>query len=258
MLKIGVLPICQKRFQVAACGCCQLEQCGQGENPPTQVHADGLAQATGVTDQVQDIVDELECHAEIAAELTESIEVLLRQSGSKRSNPTRAGEKGGSLGFDGEQIPVNRLREIKKMLGLRRLSDAQETDRSGDIRSYPLTGRSRFRSGSRHQVRAGQESLVLTFHSVDRRRTPSSRGVIEDVVVDKGADLHELDGHSSGDHTRIERVANIGHGDGQSWTKTLSTAGDDAETGLGQVWRSNRACRSKSITHHLQMVKEFG
>ena len=82
-------------------------------------------------------------------------------------------------------------------------------------------------------------------------------GFVEDVVVNQGADLNQLDSRRRRNNARIENLPNVSHSDGQSRTKALPTTSHHAEARNRQVWCTDRAGCREPITHCLQMLRKI-
>ena len=87
MFEVGGLPSNQLRTKVAPPGLCQFQQGRHRENSASDIGAHRLTQPVRVTDQIEDIVNELERHSEILSKLAE---LLTASFGSAaQSAPTR-------------------------------------------------------------------------------------------------------------------------------------------------------------------------
>jgi hypothetical protein len=222
------------------------------------VRANWLTQPIGLTDEIEYIVNELERHAEVLSELAKSVDVLVRQIRTDRSHPTRAGKEGSSFRLDGEQITVDLLTDVEQMLELGCLPDAEKGHGVGDVGCHPLASGCCFGAGPCHQVGPRKKCLVLPFGRIDGRRTSPRLGLVEDVVVNQGADLNQLDSRRRRHNPGIENLPNVSHSDGESWTEALPTTPHHPEARSCQFWCTDRAGGRESVVHRFEVLYKFG
>ena len=94
------------RSSPAGLGVAQGQEHRQGVDALGQVLAGGLAQLLLGGDHVEDVVAQLEEHAEAAAEGGERVHVAAGQAAGERPDPARRGHEGGRLAGDGGEVLV--------------------------------------------------------------------------------------------------------------------------------------------------------
>ncbi len=225
----------------AGAGVAQGQEHRQGVDPFGEVLAGGLAELLVGGDHVEDVVAELEEHAEAASEVREDVDFGAGEPAGERADATRRGHERGGLALDGPEVVVLGAFGAEGRADLGDLSLAQQAQRVGE-EPGDLGAERRGDLG-----RAGQEEVAghdgdeVAEAGVDALHVAAHQGLVHDVVVVERGQVDELDGHRPLEVVGGRRPATSGgRGQGQAGPQALApgrdqVGGDLVEEGVARA-----------------------
>ena len=168
---------------------------GQGVDALGQVLAGGLAELLVGGDHVEDVVAELEEHAEAASEPREHVHLGAGQAAGERADPARRGHERGGLALDGPQVVVLGALGAERRADLGDLALAQQPQRVGEQGGDLGAERGGDLGRAGQQEVAGHDGDEVAETGVDALHVAPHEGLVHHVVVVERGQVHELDGH---------------------------------------------------------------
>lgn len=195
---------------------------GEGPLAEVGVAADGFSQFIFRAVEIEEVVDDLEGHAEIEAKGGHPVDDAGRGAGGGRAEfAADAGERGGFAADDFQVLRFGQAGVIA-MFDLHQFAFA---DGVGHIGNAPReidgaeAGAQVIRMGN--QIVAEQNGALVADEAVERGLSPADVGFVEDVVVDQRRHVDHLDDGGE-DHVFPANVADrLGREQEQLWAEQL-------------------------------------
>ena len=148
---------------------------------------------------VEHVVDDLEAHAEVMAELRQRVERVGRHVAHHPADAARGRHQRRGLALDRREVRLFGAIDVEQVLELEHLAAAQLADRRGQQPGDVGAERRRERRRLREQVVAGEDRDDVRPARVHRRHAAARLGLVDHVVVVQRAEVHELDRGAAGD-----------------------------------------------------------
>ena len=198
----------------------------------------GLAQFGVGGGDVEEIVDDLERHAEAVAEGGERVDVVAGQFGHDAADAAGRAQQRGGLAIDRGEVGLFGALQIEGVLQFEDLALAQLPDGGGEQSGHLGPERSGDLGGLGQQIVAGEDGGEVAPASVDARDGAARGGVVHHVVVVEGTEVHEFDRHRAHDDVerswRHDRGGRGGGGDGERRSHALAAGEDQVAGHLGE------------------------
>jgi hypothetical protein len=198
--------------------------------------AGGLAELFGGVGHVEDVVDDLEDHPEGVAPRRQRLDGRAIEPGDDAGDARRRAVERGRLALDRHEVAVLRPSDVVGVAELLDLAFAQPPDGPGQQPGDLGPERRGDLGGPREQEVAGEDRLQVAPLGVDRLHPAPRVGLVDDVVVVQGAEVHELARHPAA-HDVVGRLeaADLGRSDRDDRPQPLATGNDEVGGDLGQV-----------------------
>ena len=168
----------------------ECEQYGQGVHTFPQVGSGQLARLVGIALDIDDVITDLEYRADDPADASQTLDLILVGTGERRAELPGSRDQAGGFLRNNFQIVRDGIVATFCTFGLAHLPGHQEgeglSDDSDRIRSQ-LRHQPR---GRREQIISGEDRDVVAPAGVGRRGTPTHLGLIHDIVVIQGGQVH--------------------------------------------------------------------
>ena len=234
----------------------------QGVGALDEVVAGGLAQLLVGGGHVEQVVDDLERHAEAAPEGGEGVDLGPGQLGDDAADATGRGQQRGRLAVDGGEVGLLGAAQVEGALDLEDLALAQLGDGGGEQPGDLGAERRRDLRRLGQQVVAGEDRLEVApagVHAVDRA---PGRGVVHDVVVVERAEVHQLHRHRAEHDLRrggAHHVVGGGRrGDGEGGPHPLAAGEDQVAGDLGEERVVGHHRGPEGLLHPAEVGLEHG
>jgi hypothetical protein len=207
-----------------------------------------LAQLFRAADKVEDVIDDLEGGAEVAAELAQRLNLVFGRLAEHRAHLRRAGEKRGRLSIDAALVFVARLVEPLRVEHLHQLTVAKITERGCEDRDRAgIVGRGRQHRRLGEKVVADQDDGARAELGIERRFSPPQRRFVDGIVVDQRCGMKELDARGSrDDRLEVLSVSEAAGGEEQEeWAQPLAAGLDN----IAQERRNDRVVDLGRLQH---------
>ena len=178
------------------------------------VVAGRLAQLLVGGDHVEHVVDDLERHAVVQAEVGERVDLVAGQVGDDAADAAGGRVERRRLALDGGLVGVERAVDLVGELQLADLAGAQPADRGRQQPRHLGAERRGQLGGPGQQEVARQDRPQVAPAGVDAVDAVAGLGLVDDVVVVQRPDVHQLAGHAAGHGL----VADHGVGVAGRWT----------------------------------------
>ena len=149
--------------------------------------------------EVEDVVDDLEAHPEVATEAGERVERGVADARDHAADPTRRREQRRGLALDRGRVVLLGAVDVEEVLQLEHLPAAQLADGGGEQRGHVGAERRGQRRRASQEEVAGEDGDDVAPAGVDARHAAPGLGLVDHVVVVQRPEVDELAGDGPGD-----------------------------------------------------------
>lgn len=209
---------------------CGVDHHRERDGTLTEIVASGLAELLGAFAQIEHIVDDLKCHAEVRAVLAQGLDIGLRSATEDGAHLSSARKESCGLSEDALVVVRARLVEtvgVKHLVKLAIADVAEGTGEDGDDAGI--------HGGGCEHGRLGEEIVTEQDHGscaelrVEGRFATAEGCPVDGVVVNERSGVEQFDARRSGDDGILVTAETASGEEEDERTKALAAGADQIE-----------------------------
>ena len=195
----------------------------------------GLAELLFRTDEVADVVPDLESHPESVPEVVQRLDLARAGAGHQGPDPSGGGHEGSRLPGDGVQVRSLGPGRRERVAELGELALAQPPDGPGEDAHDFRAELGRNLRGPGQQEVTGQDGHQVAPAGVGALHPSSRAGFVDYIVVVQRAHVDQLDGDGAlDDRLTGNGACSRGGSDQQGWSEPFAAGVDEVGSHFGQ------------------------